>query len=170
MNTAIEWIKDFGGNVVGLGFWLLKQIFGKEKLSQKIIVDLCSGNRAVTVNCGDGSNIRVWMNIRNYTPFDQKLDNLTVTYHQAGISVKLRPDKKHIIKAFSEEKIYLNDNITSEQAIKIALENDGSNDPRLEYHADFSNRLYELPKFGSLECLAVEKLNDHLYKQHKKAG
>lgn len=95
--TGLDALKGFGHLFVSLSIWLGKRFFTKEKLSEKVVLGACAHNRALSINCWDNPSITVWMNIRNYTPFDQKLDNLTAIYYQSGVKVKLRPDQKQTV-------------------------------------------------------------------------
>lgn len=160
-------MKEFVGYFSSLVGWTLKQGFTKEKMAQKIAVDLSAHNSAVCINCADNPDIRVWMRVSNYTPFNQKIDKITATFYQGGVSLKMREDRKHTIPPFSEEKIFLQENISSDQAKQIALADDKSNRPRFDYHFEITNRLYDIQKSGSLESPPIEKLNAHIHSADK---
>lgn len=160
----IQIIKEAGSYLTSLGAWLLKQGFSKEKLAKKVIVGLAAHHSAICINCSDNPNIRVLLNVRNYSPFAQKIDNLTTTFYQGGVSVKLRLDRKQTISAFNEENVYLEENITADQSRQLALADSQTNSPRLDYHADFVCKLHEFEKSGSINSLPLEKRNAHMHK------
>lgn len=164
---SIDRIRGFGGWITSFFYWLFKWMWTKEKISRKVIVSLCAQKNAISIDCSVNPSISVYVQVRNYTPFEQKLDNLIVEFVQSGVSIKLRYDRKHKVPPFSENQVYLNDNLTIDHAQKIALANDSYGQARVSYHADFSNRLYEFSLSGSLESPPIEKINIHFHQEKK---
>ena len=165
-------LSDFADKVPSLFNGLLKLIYKKDKLSEKIIIDLASHKSAVKAQLLGNSDMSISIRVSNYTPFKLTIENITLKLNWEEASVKIFNGNFKEISSFTEQEFYLNENISAEQAEKLAIASDRNrNTPYLTYDIDTSNRLYRIQKSNAFRDFFLEIINkDNAIKALKKAS
>lgn len=59
----------------------LSKFYTKEKLSDMLEIKVCSEPSGITVNCSDLSDISMWLEITNSSPFNISIHEIEVDFH-----------------------------------------------------------------------------------------
>lgn len=164
---------DLVGKLPNLTNGLLKLFYKKETIHNRIIIDLASHKSAVKTQLLGSSDMSVYIRVGNYTPFDLTVESITLKFRWEETSIKLSKVNFQTVPKNSEIHIYISEDITEEQAIKIAIAADSErkNTPYLYYDVDLSNRLYRLQKSNEFREFPLEIINkDNAIKRLKKAS
>ena len=153
-------LSDFADKAPSLFNWLLRRIYKKEKIENRIVIDLTSHKSSVKTQLLGNADISVNLRVSNYTPFNLTLENITLKFQWENASVKIHQGNFIEIPSCTEQEIYLSEHISSEQAEKIAAASDHNrNTPYMSYDIDISNRLYRIQKSNQFRDFYIDIVN-----------
>lgn len=169
MAAILSVIGDFADKIPGIFDWALRKIYKEEVIKNRIVVDLTSHTGAVKAQLLGDADITVLIRISNYTPFELTVENITLEFRWDGISRKIYKGNFEKIHASSERNIYLKEDLSTEQAHKIARAAEHPlNDPRMSCQIDFSNRLYRFQKYDEFRNFPLDIVNKDNVLKHLK--
>ena len=169
MADILSVMGDFADKIPGIFDWSLRRIYKEEVIKNRIVVDLTSHTGAVKAQLLGSADITALIRISNYTPFELTVENITLEFRWDGINRKIYKGNYEKIPASAEQNIYLKEDLSTEQAHKIAKAAERPlNAPTLSCQIDFSNRLYRFQKYDQFRDFPLDIVNkDNVLKQLK---
>jgi len=135
--------------------FILRRVFTKQDLANKIRIDVRPRHTAVQVVGQHLPNATVWLVIQNSGHFAVELDRLTAELNLAGCYVQLVHLERIPFKGGSQQELYLKTNLTLNQIEHYARHLTG--DVSLSVHAEFNSVIHDFAvRTGNLTGIKPE--------------
>ena len=107
--------------------FILKRNFKNPRVNSLVRIYVRPGKESVRLNLGGVPELQVWVRLVNHAPFDFEIESVTGTlnYNGCRMDIKLK-NHMHVSKHSSIESIFLEGDLTGEQAKYCSKENNGS--------------------------------------------